>query len=124
VVAIFLQRLLAGEAPTINGDGEQTRDYVFVEDVARINCAAVESTLAGTLNVGTGRETSVNELARRLAGALGVQGVPLYGPAKPGEQRRSCVDASLARAQFAWTPTSLEEGLERTAQWFRGRRDG
>jgi UDP-glucose 4-epimerase len=124
VVAIFLQRLLAGEAPTINGDGEQTRDYVFVEDVARINCAAVESTLAGVLNVGTGRETSVNELAQRLAGALGVQRTPLYGPAKPGEQRRSSVDASLARARFAWRPTSLEEGLERTAGWFRGRRNG
>jgi UDP-glucose 4-epimerase len=124
VVAIFLQRLLSGEALTINGDGEQTRDYVFVEDVARINCAAAESTLTGALNVGTGRETSVNELAQRLAGALGVQHAPLYGPAKPGEQRRSCLDASLARAHFSWTPTSLEEGLEQTTRWFRGRRDG
>jgi UDP-glucose 4-epimerase len=124
VVAIFCEKLLSGAEAIINGDGEQTRDYVFVEDVAWINCAALESSLSGAINVGTGRETSVNEIARRLAGALGVPHAPRHGPAKPGEQRRSCIDSSLARANFSWTPTSLEEGLGQTARWFRGRRDG
>jgi UDP-glucose 4-epimerase len=123
VVAIFLNRLLAGQELIINGDGGQTRDYVFVEDVARLNCAALESTLTGPLNVGTGRETPVNEIAKRLARAVGVPHAPRHGPAKPGEQRRSCLDASLARAHFFFTPTPLEKGLEETARWFSGRRD-
>ena len=120
VVAIFLHKMLAGQDPTINGDGEQTRDYVHVEDVARINCDALESRVGGALNVGTRRETSVNELARLLARSCGFSGVIRHGPAKPGEQRRSSIDASAARAQLGWEPSmALEPGLAQTARAFQ-----
>ncbi len=120
VVAIFLHRMLTGGEPVINGDGEQTRDYVYVEDVARLNAAAIEAEVAGALNVGTGRETSVNDIAAILAGALGGKARFRHGPAKAGEQRRSCIDASAAKASLQWEPrVTLEEGLQRTAGWFR-----
>ena len=122
VVAIFLHKMLRGGAPVINGDGKQTRDFVYVEDVARANLLALTSQAAGALNVGTGVETSVNELARILAQAVG-HGKPIaHGPAAPGEQRRSSVDPRAARAQLGWEPNvALEEGLRRTADWFRSR---
>jgi len=122
VVAIFLHRMLRGGDPVINGDGEQTRDFVYVEDVARANALALSSANTGALNVGTGVETSVNELARILAGAAGHRKAVGHGPAAPGEQRRSSVDARAARAQLGWEPrVALGEGLARTAEWFRGR---
>ena len=123
VVAIFLHRMLAGQAPIINGDGEQTRDYIHVDDVARMNCDAVESTVSGALNVGTGRETSVNDLAKMLAGAAGWTQPIAHGPEKPGEQRRSVVDARAAKAKLGWEPRiPLENGLAQTAEWFRAHR--
>ena len=122
VVAIFLQKLLDGEEPVINGDGEQTRDYVHVSDVARINALAVESQVTGAVNVGTAREASVNELARMLAKALGASKEFRHGPAKPGEQRRSCIDATAALKALGWRPgIPLERGLQDTAEWFRSR---
>lgn len=108
VVAIFISRLLAGETATINGDGAQTRDYVYVRDVVAANMAVTESSDAGPFNVGTGVETSVNQLAERI----GVRAS--HGPAKAGEQRRSVLDG--ARLGIAYTP--LEEGLEETLAWF------
>ena len=120
VVAIFAQRMLSGQEPIIYGDGEQTRDFVHVEDVARINCAALESSAGGALNVGTGRETSVNEIARVLAQAAGWTRPVEHGPAKPGEQRRSALDAGAARQQLGWAPRiELSQGLPRTVEWFR-----
>ncbi len=120
VVAIFLNKMLSGAEPVINGDGGQTRDFVHVEDVARINCAALESQEPGALNVGTGRETSVNEIAQVLSLAAGwTQPIP-HGPAKPGEQRRSVIDAAAARQRLGWEPRiELQQGLQRTAEWFR-----
>jgi UDP-glucose 4-epimerase len=122
VVAIFVGRLLAGEPAVINGTGLQTRDYVFVEDVARLNVAALESDVRGALNAGTGRETSVDELARLLTAAVGRPASFGHGPAKPGEQLRSVVDASAARARLGWEPrVAMEDGLARTARWFEAR---
>lgn len=122
VVAIFLHRWLSGGQPVINGDGEQTRDYVYVEDVAGINAAALESDERGALNVGTAVETSVNDLATRLAAAAGASSTVPHGPAKPGEQRRSCIDPSSARARLGWAPrVALDEGLAATARWFKAR---
>ena len=122
VVAIFLHRMLSGGEPVVNGDGGQTRDFVFVEDVARANLLALTSAAAGALNVGTGLETSVNELAAMLAREAGY-GRPLrHGPAAPGEQRRSSIDPGAARAQLGWEPhVGLEEGLRSTARWFRAK---
>jgi UDP-glucose 4-epimerase len=125
VVAIFLERLLAGTPVTIHGDGLQTRDYVHVSDVVRANLAAA----AGrggfhVYNVGTGVETSVVELYRLLAAAVGSDLPASHGPAKPGEQRRSSVDASRGRAELGLgSPLPLAEGLASTARWFRDRYD-
>lgn len=121
VVAIFAHRLLRGERCVVNGDGEQTRDYVYVEDVADAVARAVaQRSAGGPINVGTGVETSVNELYRRLARAAGVRKEPQYGPAKPGEQRRSVLDPGRAKAVLGWTPTTpLDQGLQKTLESFR-----
>ena len=122
VVAIFLQRLLAGERPTINGDGGQTRDYVYVSDVVRANMAALGREGYGIFNVGTARETSVTELYEVLRRAVGVPTEPLFGPAKPGEQRRSSIDPDLGRRELGLPPPlPLEDGIARTTEWFRAR---
>jgi UDP-glucose 4-epimerase len=122
VVAIFLKRLLAGEVPTINGTGEQTRDYVHVSDVVRANVAAAGRPGFHIYNVGTGVETSVVELYNELARAVGSDLKALHGPAKSGEQMRSCVDAGLGRRELGLPePLPLSEGLARTAAWFRER---
>jgi UDP-glucose 4-epimerase len=129
VVAIFLDRLLAGEPVTVNGDGLQTRDYVHVSDVVRANLAAAHGGNGGggfaVYNVGTGIETSVVDLYRELAAALGSDLPPRHGPAKPGEQRRSSIDASRLRRDLGLAePLPLGEGLQRTARWFAGRAGG
>jgi UDP-glucose 4-epimerase len=123
VVAIFCGRLLDGQPCTVNGDGTQTRDYVHVADVARANLLAAERGHDGALNVGTGVETDVNRLYRILADAAGVAAAPLYAAAKPGEQRRSCIDAAAAGRALGWHPgLAVEEGLRGTLEWFRARR--
>jgi UDP-glucose 4-epimerase len=120
VVAIFSRRLLAGETCLINGDGEQTRDYVYVGDVADASLAAVMAPITDVANIGTGVETSVNELYRRLSAAAGVERPPSHGPAKPGEQRRSALDASRAQHLLGWKATTpLDDGLKKTLEYFR-----
>ncbi|MBI2553115.1 MAG: NAD-dependent epimerase/dehydratase family protein [Candidatus Rokubacteria bacterium] len=121
VVAIFSHRLLRGEPITINGDGEQTRDYVYVEDVADATLRALEHADAGgALNIGTGVETSVNALLRRLERVAGARAEARHGPARPGEQRRSVLDASAAKRILGWTPqVTLDEGLRRTLAYFK-----
>jgi UDP-glucose 4-epimerase len=120
VVAIFLNRLLAGEAPTINGDGLQTRDYVHFSDVVRANLAAAGLLGFHVYNVGTGVETSVVDLYQELARAVGSDLQAKHGPGKPGEQQRSSVDAGLIRRELGLPePLPLREGLARTAAWFR-----
>ncbi|MHB1847142.1 MAG: NAD-dependent epimerase/dehydratase family protein [Deltaproteobacteria bacterium] len=122
VVAIFAERLLRGEACTIYGDGGQTRDFVFVGDVARANVLALESSHVGPVNVGTGRETSVAELYRKMAEIGRVATAALHAPAKPGEQRRSVIDPAFAQKAIGWRPeVPLEEGLARTLDFFRSR---
>ncbi len=122
VVAIFCGRLLQGRPCTINGDGKQTRDYVFSGDVARANLLAAERAFSGALNIGTGVETDVNGLYARLARAARVEVPPVHGPAKPGEQKRSCIDPSAAASALGWRPqVALEEGLARTLEYFRAR---
>jgi UDP-glucose 4-epimerase len=122
VVAIFTGRMLRGEPVTVNGDGCQTRDYVYVEDVARANLLALTSRATGPFNIGTGIETDVNTLARLLLAATGSRSPVHHGEAKPGEQRRSVVDPRRAAAELGWRPeVSLAEGLERTVAWFRAR---
>jgi UDP-glucose 4-epimerase len=120
VIAIFANRMLAAKPVIINGSGLQTRDYVFVTDVAAANVAAVEHELTGSWNVGTGVETNVNELFAALATALGVKGEGAHGPAKPGEQMRSVLDGTRLRSHTGLAePVKFADGLARTAEWFK-----
>jgi UDP-glucose 4-epimerase len=119
VVAIFSQRLLAHEPAIINGDGEQTRDFVYVHDVVRANVLAVTTALRGMYNVGTGIETSVNVLYAHLAKHAGSTLSPRHGPPKAGEQRRSVLDCRKLQVATNWAPTvALDEGLQRTVAYF------
>ena len=120
VVAIFCGNLVAGKISTINGSGEQTRDYVYVEDVARANVLALENEIPpGAYNIGTGVETSVNRLYELLLENSGKSLPPQHGPAKPGEQLRSSVDPSLADRVLGWRPeVRLPAGLRETYRFF------
>jgi UDP-glucose 4-epimerase len=121
VVAIFTARLLAGAVCIVNGDGEQTRDFVYVEDVAdAVSRALGRPEATGVVNIGTGIATSVNALYRRLAAACGVSRAPRHGPARPGEQRTSVLDPGRAKTLLGWAPTTpLDDGLHRTVAYFR-----
>jgi len=121
VVAIFLSLLLDGKTPVINGDGRQTRDYVFVGDVVAANVAALDAPFVGEINIGTGVETDVVTIFQHLRQAIGGAIDAQHGPAKPGEQRRSVIDARRAAEVLGWRATvPLAEGLQRTSAWYRG----
>ena len=123
VVAIFANAMLRGEAPTIFGDGEQTRDFVYVGDVVRANLLALEATHTGSFNIGTGEPTSVNRIYRSLAEAIGFDQPARYAPARPGEARNIHLDCALARLHLGWSAqVTLEDGLARTVEHFRRRR--
>lgn len=117
VIAIFIEKLMKGETPIIFGDGEQTRDYVYVRDVARANILAMG--LSGFFNVGTGKETSVNTLFRMITKALGVQASEIHGEAVKGELLRSCLNTKKLESKGWKREYSLEKGLEETVQWFK-----
>ncbi|MFQ5666318.1 MAG: NAD-dependent epimerase/dehydratase family protein [Candidatus Binatia bacterium] len=122
VVAIFAEKLLRGEQPVINGDGTQTRDYVYVDDVVRGNLAALHADFAGAVNLGTGIETDVNTLFRHLCTLCDATATEQHGPARSGEQQRSVIDSSLARRVLKWRPeVDLRNGLRRTVAFFRTR---
>jgi UDP-glucose 4-epimerase len=121
VVAIFATKMLAGEAPTIFGDGNDTRDYVFVDDVVHAFALAAERGDGRLVNVGTGVETSVNDLYRMLAGLTGFGGKPHHGPDRAGDLRRSVLDPSAAASALGWKPwTHLEDGLGETVAYLKG----
>ncbi len=119
VVAIFSHKLTRGEQVIINGDGLQTRDYVYVGDVVTANLLALDNAGSITFNVGTGIETDVVTLYRHLAEAAGTDFPAHHGPAKPGEQRRSVISPEFAHASLGWTPeVPLDEGLAITFRSF------
>jgi UDP-glucose 4-epimerase len=120
VISIFGVKLLSGEAPTIFGDGHQTRDYVYVDDVAAAFLAAIDAGSGLLLNIGSGRETSVTDLFRILAALTGYTGKPTYAPLPVGEVMRISLDVRRAQAVLGWTPrVRLHEGLERTFAFLR-----
>ena len=122
VVAIFCGRMLEGKPCTIYGDGKQTRDYVFVQDVARANIAAANSTVSGAINLGTGVETSVNDLYHTLGTVADVTRAPEYGPARAGEQSRSVISPARAAELLNWRPqVELAQGLDQTFTYFKDR---
>ena len=122
VVAIFAGRLIDGQQSTINGSGSQTRDFVYVDDVVAANMAASDAEWQGAYNVGTGVETSVNELYASLASIAGSDQPATHAPAKEGEQMRSVLDGTRLRT-LATLPesTKLKDGLAKTFAWFRER---
>jgi UDP-glucose 4-epimerase len=122
VVAIFASRMLAGRDPVINGDGKQTRDYVYVADVVRANVLALDYGRPGIFNVGTGVETDVNRLFASLRAATGAACAERHADPKPGEQRRSVLDSSRILKELGWSPAvSLHEGIAGTVEFFRRR---
>ena len=121
VVAIFASQMLRGEAPMIFGDGNQTRDYVFVDDAVHAFALAADRGDGRLLNVGTALETSVNGIFRLLADITGFSGQPAHGPARPGDLRRNALDPALAKDVIGWRPwTHLEDGLGETVAFMKG----
>ena len=122
VIPAFIDRLLDGQPPVIYGDGEQSRDFVYVEDVVEGLIAAADSrTDYPVLNLGCGRRITINELANRLIDIVGTAVEPEYGPAREGEVRHSEADISRARSELDFEPVvSFENGLERTVAYFEG----
>ena len=119
VVAIFCNRLMKNENPRINGDGEQTRDFVSVFDVVKANVKALSEKCQGIYNVGTGKETSVNTITASLIKASGKSLSPEHNPPCMGEQRRSCIDYAKFNKDHGWQPTQLlDEGLKDTYDFF------
>lgn len=120
VIAIFNKLLLNGKTPTIFGTGEQTRDFVYVGDVVAAVKAAIDQRIQGIFNVGTGKETTVNELYTAICAELECDTAADYQPAKIGEQMRSCIDTQHAAAELGWQPGfDLSRGLKETCAWFR-----
>lgn len=120
VVAIFSQRMLHGKQPTINGDGNQTRDFVYVHDVARANLLALQTGFTGALNIATGIETSINTVFRETRNLISPNMPEVHGPPMPGEQLRSVLSHAKAKNILGWEPTvPLLEGLKHTVSFFR-----
>ncbi len=133
VIAIFINKMFSGEQPVIFGSGRQTRDYVYIGDVVRANLLALKSKKVGSYNVGTGKETDVIYLFKKLkqltgAAAREIHGSPIGQKNKatalaPGEQKRSSLDAGKISRELGWRPgVKLDDGLGKTVDWFRLRR--
>ncbi|GJL80276.1 MAG: UDP-glucose 4-epimerase [Nitrospinaceae bacterium] len=119
VVAIFCQKLLKKSQPTIFGGGEQTRDFVAVMDVTQANVQALNPSLTGIFNIGTGKETTVNELYKHLAEMAGNNISPVQGPARKGELQRSVIAPGKFKKSTGWQPeVPLRQGLEKTFEFF------
>jgi UDP-glucose 4-epimerase len=120
VVAIFTMKMLDSGSPVINGSGAQTRDFVFVRDVAQANLLAVNSNFSGELNISTASETSINELFSALRGITRSAAPEKHGTPVPGEQLRSVISCEKARQILGWSPTiSLAQGLSETVRYFK-----
>jgi UDP-glucose 4-epimerase len=121
VVAIFAKKMLDGHRPTINGDGSQTRDFIFVEDVVRSNIMALEKKIENKiLNIGTGKETSVNEIFEIIQASLGTSITPLHAPPIKGEVKRIYLDIKKAKQEMGWEPqVEVKEGIKRFLEYLR-----
>jgi UDP-glucose 4-epimerase len=125
VVSIFIGQMLQGRAPTINGDGDQSRDYVFVADVVQANMLVLDQGDNEIFNLGWGRGTTVNQIFHHLQPLTGYTADAVHGPAKLGEVRRNDLSADKITRSLGWTPrVSLESGLRATVEYFRPRLAG
>ncbi|HSG99153.1 MAG TPA: NAD-dependent epimerase/dehydratase family protein, partial [candidate division Zixibacteria bacterium] len=121
VIPTFATLLLAGQRPTVYGDGTQTRDFIYVEDVVRaiLLAARRRSAIGRVINVGTGKQVSVNQLLGAVQKGLNTYIEPMYAPLKPGDDPRTCADTRLAKTLLGFSPSkSLDKGLQATLQWF------
>jgi UDP-glucose 4-epimerase len=122
VVAIFIKKMLAGEQPVINGDGKQTRDYVYVGDVVEANRLALNDKACGAYNVGTAVETDVNAIFKAIRELTGAQCAEEHCEAKAGEQLRSCIRADRLSMEFGWKPSKeFISGMRNTVEWFQNK---
>jgi UDP-glucose 4-epimerase len=122
VIAIFCERLLAGKDIIVNGSGEQTRDFVYVGDVAEGVAKAIEHRVVGEFNIGTAQERSVISVAKELQASVCPHANIQFSPAKAGEQMRSVIDNTLALKALGWVPqVDFAEGIKRTIDWYRSR---
>ena len=120
VVAIFAHKMIKGEQAIINGDGKQTRDYVYVTDVVQANMLALDYNGSGVFNVGTGVENDVNTVFKKLRKYLNPDFKEEHGPPKAGEQLRSVISFAKIKKDLGWSPTTkLEEGLYLAAEYFK-----
>jgi len=120
VVSIFITRILQGLIPNLNGNGEQTRDYIFVEDVAKMNMLASKCDFSGIFNIATERETSVLELFSLIESVLGKKIKKTHSEEIKGELMRSCLDTSLAKKKFSWEPkVNMKDGIKKTIDFFK-----
>jgi UDP-glucose 4-epimerase len=118
VVSIFIEHAVAGKECFINGDGMQTRDYVYVDDVVTALSKAKEVTYQGEINIGCAKEITVIDVVNAISASLGSEFSPEHLPVKPGEQRRSCLSYALANKILGWEPTvDINEGVKRTIAW-------
>lgn len=119
VIAIFSEMIAAGKAPAINGNGTHTRDYVYVEDVARANVLALESSFVGELNIGTQTEISTNEVFRKVTSMMRADIEEKHIEERPGEQVTSSLDYSKAKEILGWEPkVNFDEGVKRVVAWY------
>ena len=120
VVSIFCDKMILGEKIIINGDGKQTRDFVFVDDVINANILGIENNKSGIFNVGTSKETNINDIFHKLSKAFNIKIQEVHGPQKAGEQERSCLDFKKIKKDFEWNPEyNIERGLLKTQEWFK-----
>jgi len=120
VVAIFTKMLLKNQQPIINGTGEQTRDFIYIKDVVRANLLTLEYEENNIFNIGTARETNINELYNSICKAAGTHFEAKHGPAKEGEQFRSVISYKKIEKELGWKPSyTVDKGLEETIEYFR-----
>ncbi len=120
VITVFVDLLLAGKTPTIHWDGEQSKDYLYVQDCVDANVAVLTAGDNEVYNIGSGRPLSVNAIFRAVADEVGTDIEPRYGPKRPGDVRAFYLDISKAERQLGWKPrVSFDDGLRRTVEWFR-----
>ena len=120
VIAIFCDKMLKNKKVMINGNGKQTRDFAYVNDIVEAAILVTKSEKSGIYNIGTGKETNINEIFRKLKELTISSCKEIHGPVKSGEQKRSCLDYFKAKKELNWQPTcNLDEGLEKTVDWFK-----
>ncbi|MBI2309861.1 NAD-dependent epimerase/dehydratase family protein [Candidatus Collierbacteria bacterium] len=124
VVSIFSKKILERKQPVINGDGSQTRDYVFVEDVVEANVLALETSEVGVFNIGTSIETDVNSIFELVGNNFGADWKQVHGPSRAGEQITSSLSFKKAKQILNWQPKiKLEDGIKKTVEWFKSHQE-